>query len=206
LTAILINLFLKEFSFQSFSKNLKNSLKKFPAQLSGLKDGQKDTSKPAKNSENEVINQTLNNEGKSEGKKVLDNLNLLPIVLFLIFGSILSFGVNINKTWEYSQTKFGQKRLTSSQDMVETLKNLPENAKICLSKIDKKASLEYISLFMVKKNQQIYLCSEKQSEFIFWERWSGWEMVGNQKPPDLEILPVFYRSGNIEILENVSQS
>ena len=211
LTAILINFFLQEFDFQNFPKNLQKPFKKyfwtkFPAQLSGLKDGQKDTSEATKNSENKAINQTLNNGRKFEGKKVFRNLNFVPIILFLLFGSILSFGVNINKTWEYGQTKFGQKRLTSSQDMVETLKILPENAKICLSKIDKKASLEYISLFVVKKNQQIYLCSEKQSEFIFWEKWSGWEMSDNQKPADLKILPVFYRSGNIEILENGSQS
>ena len=211
LTAILINFFLQEFDFQNFPKNLQKPFKKyfwtkFPAQLSGLKDGQKDTSEATKNSENKAINQTLNNGRKFEGKKVFHNLNFVPIILFLLFGSILSFGVNINKTWEYGQTKFGQKRLTSSQDMVETLKILPENAKICLSKIDKKASLEYISLFVVKKNQQIYLCSEKQSEFIFWEKWSGWEMSDNQKPADLKILPVFYRSGNIEILENGSQS
>jgi tricorn protease-like protein len=207
LTAILLNLFLREFNFQNNFQNLfkKYFWTQFPYQFPRFcqKDGQKDVLESTKNSDNEVINQTLNHEEKFNAGKVFASLNFMPIILFLILGSVLSFGSNISKTWDYGQTKFGQKRLTSTQDMVETLKKLPENSKICLPKINQKASLDYLSLFVVKKNQQIYLCSEKMTEFIFWEKWSGWKMTENQKPIDLKILPVFYQIGNIEILHNV---
>jgi len=143
------------------------------------------------------------------------------ILIFLIFGSILSFGLNISKVYQYGQAKFGQKRLTNTQDTIQILNSLPKESLICTTNPTRQNSLDYLSRFVVKKNQRIIFCDESifgnfgsnsssktdknvVYEFIFWENYSSsfnFEMKLEPKPKTLKSWQIVQQLGNIEILQ-----
>ena len=52
-------------------------------------------------------------------KSLFDKNSLNCIIIFLLFGTILSFGANISKVYVYTTVKFGDKRLTNTQDIYQ---------------------------------------------------------------------------------------
>lgn len=109
---------------------------------------------------------------KNQRNKYLDNFNkpifdkksLNFIIIFLLFGTILSFGANISKVYVYTTIKFGQKRLTNTQDIISIMNSLPQESQICLINPERKNSLDYLNQFVIRKNQKISICDQNSLE------------------------------------------
>jgi len=232
LTATLLHFFIQNSQFfQNFNstKKLKENLKCFFLKYFFSKNKAVEGQNKSPNSSHNFTsiesiqsqkNKAFNSQNSGHKKEIFGNCAFL--VFFLIFGVILSFQVNVSKTLEYSQSKFGNKRLTSSQDIIATLQFLPPSSTLCASG-EKQLSIKYLIEFVVIKNQKTVNLQEcldflnfktklrfgSQNQnlfesgeiFVFWENWQGWEMTENIKPEKLQKLEKIKQIGNIQILK-----
>ena len=220
LTAILLHFFIQN---SQFFQNLNSKKLKFKkVKFANLKNFLPKNETVLQNNSNSKIIESQNLETDSKNsqkfwakKDISWQPNYTFLTLFLLFGTILSFQSNVVKVWEYSQSKFGNKRLTSTQDIVSILQFLLENSRLCASP-EKQLSLKYLAEFVVIKRQKIFnlqecLDFETNSEngnksqnlfdnnqtFIFWENWQGWQMTENIKSENIQKLIIIKQTGNI---------
>ena len=161
-------------------------------------------------------------------KPIFDKSSINFIIIFMIFGIILSFGVNIFKVYTYAKAKFGQDRITNTQDMIAIMEILPRESPICLINLERKNSVDYLNQFVVFRAQKISICDQNslknlekngqngqirsnlQSQssqafepakiFVFWENYNS-EMTLTTKPIWLQSWQARQKIGNIEILQ-----